>query len=113
MDPQSWPSPHPKEYTGGPELREVSAMIRSISIALAFVAGSATAGEAMDCFNDETDADVRYTSAEPEALRVTDADIDEMLRRIRENESRAVADRDGESDPALRVSLAGSAPDSD
>ena len=78
-------------------------MIRSISMALALIAGSATAGEAMDCFNDEADAGTRYTSGEPDALRVTDADIERMLRRIRENESRAVARRDG--DPALRVSL--------
>jgi hypothetical protein len=85
-------------------------MIRSISIALALVAGSATAGETMDCFNDETDAGVRYTSAEPEALRVTDADIEKMLRRIRENERRAVAHSDSDGDPALRVSLVNDAP---
>ena len=35
-------------------------MIRSISIALALLAGSATAGEIMDCFNDDLDADSRY-----------------------------------------------------
>ena len=83
-------------------------MIRSIGIALALTAGSAAAGESMDCFNDEVDAGTRYTSGEPEALRVTDADIERMLRRIRENESRAVAGRD--DDPALRISLLNGAP---
>ena len=108
MNPHGWPSPHPRGYTVCLKRGEVSTVIRSISIPLAFVAGSATAGETMDCFNDESDDGVRYTSAEPAALRVTDADIEDMLRRIREAERRAVAERDG--DAALRVSLANDAP---
>jgi len=108
MGLQGWPSPHPKDYTGGLERGEVSAVIRSISVALAFVAGSAAAGETMDCFNDEAEADARYTSAEAEALRVTDADIEKMLRGIRENAHYAGANRVG--DPELRVSLVNDTP---
>jgi hypothetical protein len=71
-------------------------MIRAIGIALTLLAGSATAGEPMDCYNDEVDPDVRYTSTEPDVLRVSDADIADMLARIRESESRPVivAERD-------------------
>lgn len=74
-------------------------MYRAIAFALTLIAGSATAGEPMDCYNDETDADLRYTATEPEVLRVTDADIADMLERIRESESPtvAVARRDTES----------------
>lgn len=64
-------------------------MIRSIGITLTLVAGAAAAGEPMDCYNDEVDPGVRYTSAAPEALRVTDAEIAQMLLRIREHEGRA------------------------
>ncbi|NIM73412.1 MAG: hypothetical protein GTO67_13910 [Gammaproteobacteria bacterium] len=71
-------------------------MIRSISIALALLAGPATAGEIMDCFNDELDADSRYTRTEPEVLRITDADISALLERIRSHESRAVANAEAE-----------------
>jgi len=78
-------------------------MIRSIGIALALVAGSATAGELMDCYNDETDPGTRYTSTEPEILRVTDADLSAMLRHIREHENRSVAS--AERDAALIASL--------
>ncbi len=78
-------------------------MIRSIAIVLALVAGSVAAGETMDCYNDETEVGTRYTSTEAEVLRVSDADITDMLRRIREYESRAVAS--AERDPALYVSL--------
>ena len=108
MGLQGWPSPHPTDYTGDLKRGEVTAVIRSISIALAFVAGSAAAGETMDCFNDEADADVRYTSAEPEALRITDADVEKMLRGIRENERYAVADRD--EVPESRLSLLNDTP---
>jgi hypothetical protein len=78
-------------------------VIRSIGFALALVTGSATAGELMDCYNDETDPGTRYTSTGPEILRVTDADISAMLRRIREHENRSVAS--AERDAALIVSL--------
>ena len=78
-------------------------MIRSIGIALALIAGSATAGELMDCYNDETDPGARYTSTEPEILRVTDADLSAMLRHIREHEKRTVASAEGDS--ALIASL--------
>lgn len=64
-------------------------MVRPIGIALALIAGSAAAGEPMDCFNDEVDPDARYTSTTPEVLRVTDAEIAQMLLRIREHEERA------------------------
>ena len=64
-------------------------MIRSAGFALALVAGSAAAGEPMDCYNDEFDTDPRYTSVEPDVLRVTDAEIAQMLLRIREHEERA------------------------
>ena len=66
-------------------------MIRSIGIILALVAGYATAAEPMDCYNDESEPGVRYTSTEPELLRVSDADISDMLARMREGESRPVA----------------------
>jgi hypothetical protein len=78
-------------------------MTRSIALALALVAGTATAGELMDCYNDETDPGARYTGTESEVLRVTDADISDMLRRIREHENRSVAS--AAPDPALLVSL--------
>lgn len=74
-----------------------------MSIVLALVVGNATAGEIMDCYNDEIDADARYTSAAPEVLRVTDADVAQMLIRIREDEKRSVASTGAE--PALRVTL--------
>lgn len=78
-------------------------MIRSIGIALALMAGYATAAEPMDCYNDETGSGTRYTSAEPEILRVTDADISAMLTRMREGESLSVAG--AEPKAALHVSL--------
>lgn len=78
-------------------------MIRSAAIVLALIAGPAAAGELTDCYNDETDTDLRYTSVEPEVLRVTDADMVEMLTHIRENESQAIAG--AEVEPALRVTL--------
>lgn len=86
-------------------------MIRVISISLVLAAGAATAGEPMDCYNDDIDGDTRYTSTEPRILRVTDADISAMLIRIRENENRSVAST--ERDPALHVSLIGETPASD
>ena len=86
-------------------------MIRSAALTLTLLAGSVAAGEPVDCFNDAIDYDPRYTSAQPEALRVTDADIEAMLRRIRESESRAVAA--GETDTDLRISLRGESTASD
>lgn len=86
-------------------------MFRSAGLALTLLAGSVAAGELTDCFNDEIDLDARLTSAEPEVLRVTDADIGEMLRRIREAEKPAVADRGGDASP--RVSLVAEAPPPD
>jgi len=64
-------------------------MVRSIALALVIAAGPAAAGEHMDCYNDPIDPDNRYTSATPEALRVTDADIERMLAEIRAHEQRA------------------------
>ena len=78
-------------------------MIRSMGIVLALVTGPAAAGELMDCYNDETDADARYTSVEQEVLRVTDADLAEMLTRIREGERQSVAGAKAEL--PLRVTL--------
>ena len=72
-------------------------MIRAIGLVLALITGSATAGELADCFNDDIDAETRYTSNEPEVLRVTDADLTAMLERIREHEDRAVAGIEPES----------------
>ena len=66
-------------------------MMRSIGFTLALVAGYATAAERMDCYNDESEPGVRYTSTEPEVLRVSDADISDLLARMREGESRLVA----------------------
>lgn len=86
-------------------------MIRSAAFALTLLAGSVTAGEPVDCFNDEIDYDPRYTSVQPEVLRVTEADIEAMLRRIREHESRVVAA--GETDTDLRISLRGESATSD
>lgn len=86
-------------------------MIRVISISLVLAAGAATAGEPMDCYNDDIDADTRYTSTEPQILRVTDADISAMLIRIRDDENRSVAS--AERDPALHISLISETPASD
>ncbi len=86
-------------------------MIRSIGVVLALVFGSATAGEPADCYNDETDSGTRYTSIEPEILRITDADMSDMLTRIREHESRSIAS--AERDPAMLVSLSSEIPVSD
>ncbi|NCF27154.1 MAG: hypothetical protein GWP69_07210 [Gammaproteobacteria bacterium] len=86
-------------------------MIRVISISLVLAAGAATAGEPMDCYNDDFDGGTRYTSTEAEVLRVTDADISAMLMRIRENENRSVASAEG--DPALHISLISETPASD
>lgn len=84
-------------------------MIRSAGFALTLLAGSVAAGEPADCFNDEVDYDPRYSSAQPEVLRVTDAEIASMLRRIRESERRAVA----EGDTSVRISLNSDASASD
>jgi len=86
-------------------------VIRSIGVVLALVFGSATAGEPADCYNDETDSGTRYTSIEPEILRITDADMSDMLTRIREYESRSIAS--AERDPAMLVSLSSEIPVSD
>ncbi len=86
-------------------------MIRSIGVVLALVFGSATAGEPADCYNDETDSGTRYTSIEPEILRITDADMSDMLTRIREHESRSIAS--AERDPVMLVSLSSETPASD
>ncbi len=86
-------------------------MIRSIGIALALVFGSATAGEPADCYNDETDSGTRYTSIEPEVLRITDADMSDMLTRIREHESRSIAS--AERNPTMLVRLSSETPVSD
>lgn len=86
-------------------------MIRCIGIALALLAGPVLAGEQMDCFNDEVDESPRYTSAQPEVLRVTDADIEDMLRRVREHESRRVVA--SHEDPSDKVSIAASTPAAD
>ena len=86
-------------------------MIRSIGVVLALVFGSATASEPADCYNDETDSGTRYTSIEPEILRITDADMSDMLTRIREHESRSIAS--AERDPAMLVSLSSEIPVSD
>ena len=77
-------------------------MSRSIVLVLAFFAGSATAGELADCFNDDIDPDIRYTSSEPEVLRITDADVAAMLERIRAHEDRAVAGIEPESTLLVR-----------
>lgn len=83
-------------------------MIRTISIALTLVAGTAAAGEPADCYNDERDTNTRYTSIEPEVLRVTDADILAMLVRAREHENRSVAS--DEPDSALHISFSSEKP---
>ncbi len=83
-------------------------MIRSIGIALALIAGPATAGEPADCYNYETDRGTRYASIEPEVLRITDADISDMLMRIREHESRSIAS--AKRDPTMLVSLSSETP---
>jgi hypothetical protein len=77
--------------------------MRSIGFALTLIAGSAAAGEPMDCYNDPTEGDLRYTRTEPDALRVTDADIAKMLTRIRENEARSLAIAEG--DAVMQASL--------
>ena len=77
-------------------------MMRIIGLFVALAAGTAAAGE-MDCYNDDVDDSVRYTRAEPDALRVSDAEVAAMLARIRANESRTVAS--GDTDPALQASL--------
>ena len=83
-------------------------MIRTISIALMLAAGTAAAGEPTDCYNDERDSNTRYTSIEPEVLRVTDADILAMLVRAREQENRSVVSAESDSD--LHVSLSSEIP---
>jgi hypothetical protein len=85
--------------------------MRSIGFALALIAGCATAGEPMDCYNDEADPDLRYTRTEPDILRVTDADISKMLTRIRENESRTGVN--AKRDSALRASISKDTSNSD
>ena len=77
-------------------------MIRLIGLILALAAGTAAAGE-MDCYNDDIDDAMRYTRAEPDVLRVSDAEIAAMLARIRASESRAVALDD--ADPSLQARL--------
>ena len=72
-------------------LGEFIPVMRSMCFTLALVAGYATAAEPMDCYNDESEPGTRYTSTEPELLRVTDADIVDMLMGMREGESRSVA----------------------
>ncbi len=78
-------------------------MIRSFGIVLALIFGSATAGEPADCYNDEIDSGTRYTSTEPEVLRITDADVSDILTRIRKHESRSIAS--AERHPAMLVRL--------
>jgi len=86
-------------------------MIRAIGIILALAAGHATAAQPMDCYNDEAAPDLHYTSMEPEVLRVTDADISDMLTRMRESERQSVASA-GPA-PAMHASLNEQAPASD
>jgi hypothetical protein len=78
-------------------------MIRSIAVALAFVAGAASAGEPMDCYNDEFDTDARFTSTTPDVLRVTDADMVALLERIRAHEIRAVANGEAQVDALAQL----------
>lgn len=77
-------------------------MIRSLGLILALAAGTVTAGE-MDCYNDDVDDAVRYTRADPDALRVSDAEIATMLARIRASESRTVVA--GDAQPAMQARL--------
>jgi hypothetical protein len=77
-------------------------MMRIIGLFVALAAGTAAAGE-MDCYNDDVDDSVRYTRAEPDALRVSDAEVAAMLARIRANESRTVAS--GDAQPAMQARL--------
>ncbi len=86
-------------------------MIRSIGVFLALIFGTATAGEPVDCYGDGTDRDARYASIEPEVLRITDADISDMLARLREHASRSVAS--AERDPAMLARLSSETPVSD
>jgi len=86
-------------------------MIRAVAMTLALAAGHASAAEPMDCYNDEAAPDLRYTSMEPEVLRVTDADISDMLTRMRESERQPVAST--EPAPAMHASLNKQAPASD
>jgi hypothetical protein len=86
-------------------------MIRAVAMTLALVAGHATAAEPVDCYNDEAAPDLRYTSMEPEVLRVTDADISDMLTRMREGERQSVAS--AELAPAMHASLNKQTPASD
>jgi len=65
-------------------------MLRSMALSLLIAAGPVAADEPMDCYNDEADAALRYTSVQPEVLQITDADIAAMLARIRESERPAV-----------------------
>lgn len=76
-------------------------MIRSMAIALLLVAGPAAADKPTDCFNDEADAQLRYTSVQPEVLQITDADIAAMLARIRESERPSVTVAARSSGPRL------------
>lgn len=99
-------------YTTPPCPRwEVTLVMRSIGLALALAAGSAAAGEHMDCYNDDLDADLRYTRAEPDVLRVSDAEIAAMLARMHASESTSVAAVEGEK--TLQVSLGSTASGSD
>lgn len=86
-------------------------MIRSIGVFLALIFGTATAGEPVDCYNYETGSGIRYASIEPEVLRITDADISDMLARLREHESRSIAS--AERDPAMLARLSSETPVSD
>jgi hypothetical protein len=78
-------------------------MIRSIAVALAFLAGAASAGEAMDCYNDEFDADTRLTRTTPDVLRVSDADLVALRERIRAHELEAVAKGEAEADVLVQL----------
>ena len=63
-------------------------LVLALVLALALAAGPAAAGEAMDCYNDKVDDAERYTSATPDVLRVSDAEIEQMLADIRAHEQR-------------------------
>ena len=86
-------------------------MIRKMAFALALVAGSAAAGENMDCYNDGNDTVYHYSQSEPEVLRVTDADIAAMLIRIREGERSALAAAEGDASMQASLDKGASTPD--
>jgi hypothetical protein len=81
-------------------------MNRSAALLLALGVSAASAGDIEDCYNSESSETMELTGAEPEILRITDADLAALLVRLREHEEQALATTRTPGDSVLQADLA-------